>query len=251
MTKRGKLSRLNLKGDKQENLPISAKMQINHPAEYEQIFEEAWRALNQGFYDPDFHGKNWKALHDKYKPWCLSASTTQDFTELFNYMLGEVNASHMGMRGLEDPAQTQKERLGFLGVELAPVNKGVKVVRVIPESPADKEQSKLYAGDVITSVDGKEITDDVNFYSTLINTINEKVLLAVTDANGNEREVVIRPVSGLRNELYDEWVSERKELVDKYSHGRLGYFLFLFLLSQRLCAHHTRRLWTPGQRHAC
>lgn len=223
MTKKGKLARLNLKNDKTENLPVSAKMKINHPKEREQIFEEAWRALNVGFYDPDFHGNDWNALHDKYKPWCLAASTTQDFTDMFNYMLGEVNASHMGMRGMDDPAETQSERVGYLGVEISPLDKGAKIVRVIPNTPADREASKLNAGDVILSVNNEEITEDINFYSTLINTANEKVLLVVEDKNGTEREVVIRPASSIRTELYDEWVNSRKELVDKYSKGRLGY----------------------------
>ncbi len=223
MTKRGKLARMKVKGEKTESLPIAAKMKINHPEEYKQIFEEAWRALNVGFYDPDFHGKDWNALHDKYKPWCLAASTTQDFSEIFNYMLGEVNASHMGLYRVDDPAETQNERVGYLGVELIPVDDGVKVVRVVPNTPADKEQSKLNNGDVITAVNDTEIDDEINFYSTLINTANEEVLLSVEDKNGNEREVVIRPSSSISNQLYDEWVESRKELVDKYSKGRIGY----------------------------
>ena len=31
------------------------------------IYDEAWQALNDGFYDPEFHGADWKALHSKYQ----------------------------------------------------------------------------------------------------------------------------------------------------------------------------------------
>jgi C-terminal processing protease CtpA/Prc len=37
------------------------------------------------------------------------------------------------------------------------------------------------------------------------------------------REVVIRPKTSLRSELYNEWVKERRALTDKYSGGKLGY----------------------------
>jgi C-terminal processing protease CtpA/Prc len=53
--------------------------------------------------------------------------------------------------------------------------------------------------------------------------VNEKVLLNVLSADGKSREVVIRPSSSLANNLYDEWVDNRKKMVDEVSKGRLGY----------------------------
>ena len=41
--------------------------------------------------------------------------------------------------------------------------------------------------------------------------------------DGKEREVAIRPIANERQLLYQEWVLDRKKLVDKYSNGRLGY----------------------------
>jgi len=102
---RGSLSKLAVKGGGVEGLPFKAKMDIHHEAERKQIFDEAWRTLRDGFYDPEFHGRDWKALRKKYEPLALSASTTQDFRDIFNEMLGQVNASHMGMYG-QDPEET-------------------------------------------------------------------------------------------------------------------------------------------------
>ena len=218
----GMLNRQEIKSDKSEALPYSAKMKIDFNTEKNQIFEEAWRALDNMFYDPKFHGHDWKELHDKYKPLCMAASTSTDFREIFNYMLGELNSSHMGMFG-EDKTELQKEITGNLGVELSPLEKGMKVERVIPNTPADRDLSKLSAGDVITSVDGIKITKDVNFYSLLKNRENENVILNVKSKNGNEREVVIRTTENIRQDLYNEWVEERKKLTDEYSKGRLGY----------------------------
>ncbi len=220
--KGGKLARLKDGKDKTESLSFNAKMIINHTEEKNQIFEDAWGALNIGFYDPNFHGQNWDELKTKYKPLVLSMSTKDDFRYMFNNMLGELNASHMGMYG-KGREETQKESTGLLGIEVEPLSDGVKVMHIVPNSPADKEKSKLQVSDIIQSVNGKKIYNDVNFYSLLSNAPDEKVLLGVKNKNGNFREVIIRPTKSIRANLYDEWVDQRKELVNEYSNGKLGY----------------------------
>jgi len=218
----GKLASLDVKSGKSTSQSYSAKMVINYNAELEQIFEEAWRTLRDGFYDPEFHGRDWNVLKAKYKPWCLAASTKNDFRDMYNVMLGQLDASHMGMYG-SGREETQHENTGRLGVELKPVDDGVQVIRVIPNTPAAKEESKLYTGDIITSVNGNPVSEKINFYSLLTNTAKEKVLLTVKDENNSEREVVIRPVNSIRSQLYDEWVKEHRKLTEEYSGGRLGY----------------------------
>jgi len=221
-TKNGGLARFKEGGKKIESLPFSAKMDINFDKEANEIFEDSWNALNLGFYDPNFHGRNWDSLKAIYKPIVLRASTKNDFRYMFNNMLGELNASHMGMYG-KGRENTQKESTGLLGVEVKPLEQGVKVTHVIYNSPADKEISKINVGDIILSVNGKQINNKLNFYSLLTNLSGEKTLLKVKDKKGKEREVIIRPTNSLKDNLYEEWVEQRRQLVDKYSKGRLGY----------------------------
>ncbi len=218
----GRLAKLNLKSKKTESISFKAKLDINFKAEKKQVFEEAWRALNAGFYDPEFHGRDWNKLRAVYEPLCLSASTDRDFRDMFNEMLGQLDASHMGLYG-SDREKTQKESFGLLGCEFFPTSEGLKVARVIPESPADKEFSKLYCGDVITAIDGNSYNPKENFYKYLIDKAGVKIILNVKNKNGEMREVVIRPVKSLSSQLYNEWVNERKKLTEKYSNGRLGY----------------------------
>jgi tricorn protease len=218
----GELARVPTESPELERLAFRAEMEVNHEAERTQIFEEVSRALDQGFYDPNFHGDDWDALRSKYRPWAMQASTTQDFQDAVNLMLGELNASHMGYYG-SDRAETQDERTGRLGVELDPVENGVEVQRVVPRSPADREVSTLREGDVVTAVDGTPVAEADNFYALLEGTVDEKILLEVTGPDGDERTVRIRPTGDLGEELYREWVEERKRLVEEYSDGRLGY----------------------------
>ncbi|MEZ4902714.1 MAG: PDZ domain-containing protein [Spirosomataceae bacterium] len=164
----GSLGRIDVKTSLTETLPFVAKMKIDYIAERTQVFEEAWRTIRDGFYDPKFHGYNWVKLHDKYKERCINASTSNDFRDMFNLLLGEINSSHMGLT-VGDRADTQKETTGLLGAELVPVANGVKITHVFPDTPADKASSKLDEGDVILSVNGEAVSENTNFHA-LMNT---------------------------------------------------------------------------------
>jgi C-terminal processing protease CtpA/Prc len=219
---RGKFNKLPVSGKKVEGQPFTAKLEIDHPGERAQMFEDAWRALRDGFYDPEFHGEDWEDLKKKYKMRALAASTSQDFRTMFNEMLGQLNASHMGMYG-SDPEDLQRDQTGLIGVELKTVPEGVQVTYIIPDSPADKEGSKLAVGEIITSVNGEQIVGNTNFFSLMEGTANERTLLTVKASDGASREVIIRPVTSLNAEKYEAWIKEQKRLTDLYSGGKLGY----------------------------
>src|SRR4029077_4871212 len=112
--------------------------------------------------------------------------------DMFNYMLGELNSSHMGFIAA-DRVETQKEATGLLGAELTPVKEGIKVVRVIPDAAGSRTASMLFKDDVIYAVNGEAIKENENFYSYLSGEVNEKLLLNIKGADGKTREVLIRP----------------------------------------------------------
>ncbi len=222
LTKGGKLERIKTSSDKKESFSTSSILHINYKEELNQIFEEGWRALNQGFYDPNFHDRDWSALKEKYKPLALKASTKEDFNYIYNQMLGQLNASHMGFRNGTNPKQTQSQKTGLLGISGVNTSEGFKVEKILPGSPADRNESKLMPGDLIESVNQQAVTSQTNFYALLVNETKNPVLLEV-QRDGQSKEIVIWPVSSLSSELYDDWVENRRKLVDAYSNGRLGY----------------------------
>ncbi|MCC5943501.1 MAG: PD40 domain-containing protein [Bernardetiaceae bacterium] len=218
----GTLASIPTSGGAPESINFAARMEIDYETEQEQIFEETWRALDQQFYDPKFHGQDWKKLRNKYKPWAMQTTTKRDFQDVMNLMLGELNASHMGFYTGER-SDVQYERVGLLGLEVKPHKEGVEIMRIVQDSPADRKSSKLEVGEIILSIDGERIRPETNFYSYLTDKVNDRVLLEVKAKDGKVREFMIRPTSSLRNELYEEWVRERRTLTEKYSNGKLGY----------------------------
>ncbi len=222
MEEGGAMSSLTLKSDEVEKLPVSYEMKIRYQEELTQIFEEGWRTLAAGFYDPNFHGQDWEVQRTTYKPIALAASTKQDFQTVFNFMLGQLNASHMGLYGSNAQKETQEETTGIIGIEGVAVPQGFQISRVVMNSPADREESKLKKQDIITAVNQQEVSRSTNFFALMEGTANERTLLSVK--RGNEiLELIIWPNTSLQSELYDEWVAERRKLVDNYSNNKLGY----------------------------
>lgn len=219
----GKPTRFKLSGDKKEAISISAKLHIDFKQELNQIYEEAWQAVKQGFYDPDFHGQDYEQLKSTYKPIAMKASTREDFNSVFNQMLGQLNASHMGLYRGDLRKEVQKSKTGLIGVEVKPTANGVEVIRKLPQMPADREISKIEVGEVITAVNGTTIDEQTNFYDLMNETVGERVLLSVRNAQGQNREVEIRPVASNSSARYKAWFREKQQLVDEYSNGQLGY----------------------------
>jgi tricorn protease len=221
-TKAGGLARVELKSGTIEPLPYMANLKINFTAERIQVYEEAWRTIRDGYYDPHFNGQDWGKLHDKYKDRCIYASTSVDFRDMFNLLLGELNSSHVGFTSATR-VETQKDSTGLIGAELEPVEGGLKILHVIAGSPADKTVSKLSEGEIIVAVNSNSVQASENFYSLLNGWPHEKVLLTIKQKDGKTREVAIRLSSSLRDEMYEEWVENRRKMVESWSKGRLGY----------------------------
>lgn len=217
---RGRLKSLNLKSNKVASFTHSATYTTDFNKLNEQIFEEGVRAITAGFYDPRFHGYNWSSIVKKYRPWVLSADTKQEYTFMFNNMLGQLNASHMGYRG-SNPEKVSSDRVGLLGLDVTNIKNGVRINYILPNSAATKSNVALKAGDIISAVNGKRIDSRTNFYSLLKNTSNKEVLLTLSSG----KEVVVRTqTTGVLGRLrYEEWINSRKKLVDKFSNGQLGY----------------------------
>lgn len=225
LTQSGRVMSLPIKGGKPKSHPFDAYVEVNRLAERRYKFDELWRTLNDQFYDSDFHGKDWKQLYDKYRPMVDRASCEEDFGDIVNTLFGELNASHMGYRPIP---YGKNHKIGRLGLTFDYDDKGdgLNVSAVLPYSPCNLEKSKIEVGERLLSVNGTKLDITVNLHQLLDNQFDQPVELVVTDRKGKkERRVTVRPMgSSLHGWLsYDQWVSGRRDMVEKWSDGKLGY----------------------------
>jgi C-terminal processing protease CtpA/Prc len=137
-------------------------------------------------------------------------------------MIGELNASHMGISA--PPAGAGGGGVGHLGVDFDRAqyekNGSLKVSHVVPLGPA--ALAGIKDGDVIVRIDGEAIGPHTSLDALLDNKVNRRTVVA---AGSPARDMAVRPISATteRGLRYREWVEQRRAYVLEASHGRLGY----------------------------
>ncbi len=206
-----------------DRIDLSARITVDVPAERRQMFNEAWRLLLNGFYDPELHGVDWSAVRERYEPLALAAYTEQEFRMVVREMLGELSASHLGIYKWDGDG-VATGRLGLYHDEQYD-GTGVRVRKVIPDGPADR--AGIEPGDYVLSIDGCDLEPGGNYHCLLNDTVGEEILVRVADRPDGRgaREVKVRPVGGgtMRTLVYEDWVRQNRRRVEELSGGRLGY----------------------------
>ena len=203
---------------------ITAEMDVDFEREKSEVFAEAWSYLNDNFFDPKFNGVNWPALREKFAPQVAGARTPDELRRVLSLMIGELNASHMGISA---PAPGTPEgprfNVGKLGLRFDPTEYAatgkLKVSEILPLGPA-QVAGGIKAGDVLTAVDSVKLSAATSLWELLDHKVNQRVTLTFQD-----RDVVVRPVSTQieKDLVYRQWVEAQRDYVARASGGRLGY----------------------------
>ena len=224
----GRVVNLPVESRAPRQVAFRAELDVDFAREKMEVFNQAWEYLNDNFYDPSFHGANWNAVREAYAPIIAGARTPDEMRRLLNLMIGEMNASHMGISG--PGGGTGLPGTGRLGLHFqraAYEQRGqLEVTEVIPLSPAALSD-RIRVGDFILAVDGARVGPGFNLDSALNFKFDHRVVLTVAaDASGRDkRDVALRAVNGNTEKalLYRAWVAERRAYVSRVSNGRLGY----------------------------
>ncbi len=196
-------------------LAVTAELDIDFNQEKREVFQQAWKTVNETYYDPKFHGANWSDLRGVYSRKVEAARTPDETRRVISLMIGELNSSHSGISA--GPASAPQPASGRLGLSLNPA--GNTVTQVTPLGPADVAGIK--PGDKLLSIDGKPLTPTGNLDEMLQYKIGKRTVLATS----REKSIALLPISGAAEKqlLYRKWVDERRAYVSKASNGRLGY----------------------------
>ena len=222
---RGRVFNVTLEKREPKPIAVSAELDVDFSREKLESFREAWTYLRDQFFDEKMNGVDWNAVRTTYEPRIAGARTPDEMRRLISLMLGELNASHMGVSAPPGETQTTTGRL------VADFDRGeyestgrLRVTGVVPLGPAALAGIKV--GDYLLRVDGHATGPRVNLDALLSHAIDRRITVSVAASpTATPRDLVVKPVNqttekGLR---YREWVEQRRAYVARASGGRLGY----------------------------
>ncbi|MEL6974133.1 MAG: S41 family peptidase [Bacteroidota bacterium] len=222
----GKPMKVDVKDGSSKPLGTSGEMLLKKDDERAYIFEHSWRQVREKFYVPDLQGVDWPFYKKEYEPFLAHINNNYDFAEMLSEMLGELNASHTGSGYRHRPENGDRTASLGLLYDYAHSGDGIRVAEVLVGGPLDKAVSEIKTGTLIESIDGVQLTPDLDFYQLLNRKVGQNVLLSLSDPSTSKKwQEVVKPISlgGEYQLLYQRWVKTRRAETLKLSDGKLGY----------------------------
>lgn len=210
-------------------------MKLDPQKEWVQIFNDGWRIFRDWFYQKTLHGVDWLKMKEKYGQLVPYLSHRADLDFIFGELVGEINAGHTYVNWGDFPRGKRMDT-GLLGAELKADEKaGRYLINKIyagenwneaTRSPLTEQGIGVQVGDYLIALNGSEVTLKDNPYRFLENTVDRKISIKVNARSVAQgaREYWIKPVKSELDLFYLDWVRSRREMVDRLSAGRIGYF---------------------------
>jgi len=210
-------------------------MKIEPLKEWKQLFNDGWRIYRDWFYVKNLHGVDWQKMKVKYGQLVPYLSHRADLDFIFGELVGELNTGHCYINWGDFPRVKRVEG-GLLGAELKVDEKSLRYIiskiykgenwNERTRSPLTEQGINVKEGDYLISLNGHDITTKDNPYKFLENTVGKRIPIFVNSkpVEKGAREFLIKPIQSELNLFYMDWVNSRREMVDKLSKGKIGYF---------------------------
>ena len=220
----GRINSVNVDSRAVKPLGVTAEMDVDFDAQKMAVFHQAWSFLRDNFFDATMRGTDWNALREEYGARVEASHTPDEMRRVMNLMIGELNASHMGIGG----PSAQQPYIGRLGLRFDRAeyerDGKLRITEIVPLGPAALAE-QIHSGDLLTAVDGHVIDGKTNLDELLAYRTGKQTVLSIAPRTGAAREVTVRPVSAgtAKGLMYRAWVESRRDYVSRISGGRLGY----------------------------
>ena len=209
------------------------KVNVDLKAEWQQMYDEAWRQMREFFYDPGMHGVNWKDVYKKYNQLVPYIGHRSDLAYITGEMIGELNVGHAYSQNGEKP-EPERIKTGLLGAEISRDKSGYfRIDEILKGANWSKElTSPLRAvgvnvneGEYIISVDGTPVNTTDDLYKLLVGKANTEVMLEVNSkpSPAGSREVLVNTIDDESALYYHKWVHGNIAKVSEQTGGKVGY----------------------------
>jgi tricorn protease len=206
--------------------------------EWHQIFNDAWRWYRDFFYDPGFHGHDWKAMGDKYRAYIPYLSSRAELNWVLSQMVGELCVSHTYIGGGDfGPAATPSSPVftGLLGADLVadPATGLYKLGRIYGPTeinlnltgPLVWPDIAVKEGDYLLAINGTALKSGDDFFKLLQTTAGKKAKVTINARPVMEgaKSYEIEPIRSDGQLRYFRWIQDNIKTVEKATGGRVGY----------------------------
>ncbi|MCB9002346.1 MAG: PD40 domain-containing protein [Bacteroidales bacterium] len=209
------------------------KVWVDYRKEWKQIFDESWRQMRDFFYVENMHGLDWNAIHDKYAQLVPYVNHRNDLTYIIGEMIGELSIGHAYVNSGDKP-EPERINLGLLGAKISKDASGYFQINKILEgenwdkslsSPLRAVGLNISEGNYIIAVDGTDLKDIPDIYSTLIDKAGKTVELTINTKpqQDGSRKVLVTPINDESPLYYYEWVQNNIRKVNEATNGEVGY----------------------------
>ena len=209
------------------------EVRIDPVAEWNQIFNEAWRINRDYFYAPNMHGADWNAMRAKYTQFLPHVTTRGDLNRVMQWLGSELAVGHHRVGGGDSRYQPASVPGGLLGADYTVENGRYRFKKVYgglnwnPElrSPLTEPGVDVKAGEYLIAVRGEDLKPPTNLYSMFENTSGKIIEITVgpnPDGTG-ARTVQVVPIpneGALRNR---DWIEGNLRRVNEATGGRVAY----------------------------
>ena len=210
------------------------QMLVNPRAEWNEIFNEAWRNVRDYFVNPRLIKEKWAALGKRYQALLPLVQDREDLNYIIGNMIGSLGESHMYIMGGDMGWKTPPQPTAGLGVEFAlNASAGRYYLKrifhgdnTVPGyyAPLAQPGLKVKTGDYVLAINGKPLKASTNPYSLLQGTLGQTIALKIASTPaGKPWTILVRPVvnSGKLHLLH--WINRNRREVTKLSGGKIGY----------------------------
>ncbi|WP_395794453.1 S41 family peptidase [Aquimonas sp.] len=209
------------------------RLPIDPPAEWQQMFDDAWRMHRQFSFDPGMRGVDWVAVRTQYSALLPRVQDRLEFDDLLAQMAAEVGLLHSQIRGGDIRVAADAPVPAALGARFAEDDAGLRIERIYrsdPELPSERSplaQPGVDAreGDRLIAVNGRPVQRLGELAQALNNQAGQQVLLSLQRGSAAAHRSVVLPVKLDREAAlrYSDWVEGLRARVDGASQGRIGY----------------------------
>jgi len=120
------------------------------------VFDDVWETIQERYYDPKFHGIDWQAKRNVFRPAAARASGTHEFYEVLRQMIASLKDAHTRVYSPDEKFDWWSPRFITVGLAIREIEGSPTVIQVEPNSAAAR--TDIRPGDVIVSIDDHPIT---------------------------------------------------------------------------------------------